>query len=64
MNLINLLTELASTPDHQNQLHGLFANQPDAIHHAFRSQNANALKQLLMSNKEDTFANERTVAQI
>lgn len=64
MNLINLLIELASIPDHQNQLNGLLISQPSAIHHAFITNDAAALKQHLMPNELDRFANERTVTHI
>lgn len=64
MNLINLLIELASTPVEQSQVNMLLATQPDSIQQAFLTQNANAVKQLLMMNQTDSFANERAVAQI
>jgi hypothetical protein len=63
MDLINLLIELASTPDHQNQLNSLLANQSGVIHHAFITHDAALLKQQLMLDNGDGFANERTVAQ-
>ena len=62
MNKINLLIQLANTPDYCDPLNQLLTNQPTEIREALLGQNIAAVKALFVDPSE-TFTNERTVTQ-
>jgi len=60
MNTINLLIQLAETPEYLAPLNKLLTNETDQIQHAFLNHHVEAIKKLF-TDEPETIINERTV---